>query len=288
MLFTPEFEVMHESSIDDDDLTFEEGKKPQGSGFITDASISWRGDSNVFVVNYEVQSLGRKCLTWQLNPQFKVTKGPARADNQVVFSVSEKPLPYLKKAFAFMPNGSLVTGFQNRLLPNGKDYEPEIVFWERNGLRHGEFSLVKEGFVSAGQDIHVIWMGYNPDTTLLAVQLQVDKQDEQVLILCRSNWKWYVKQVFRLPEADDNNNIGASNESTNKKMCHVEWLSKQKLAVVSTSGCLYQLEYSFKYNSSMTNYNKGDDLAYTLAVNGSELMLTPLGKLLIPPPMSEK
>lgn len=112
MLFTPEFEVLHEAPIDDNDLTFPDDKKPAaGSKSVVDANISWRGDSNVFVVNYEVMNLGRKCLTWQINPNFKVTKGPARADNQVVFSVSERPLPYLQKAFAFMPNGSLVTGF---------------------------------------------------------------------------------------------------------------------------------------------------------------------------------
>jgi len=47
-------------------------------------------------------------------------------------------------------------------------------------------------------------------------------------------------------------------------------------------------EFGFTYHSSMASYNMADDLAYTLVVNGSTLMLTPLGKLLMPPPMSEK
>ena len=57
-----------------------------------------------------------------------------------MFSVSEKPLPNLKKPIDFMPSGSLVAGYSERTLPNGSVLK-EIVFWERNGLRHGEFQL---------------------------------------------------------------------------------------------------------------------------------------------------
>jgi len=38
----------------------------------------------------------------------------------------------------------------------------------------------------------------------------------------------------------------------------------------------------------MSVYNGGDDLAYTLVVNGAGLMLTPMGKMMMPPPMCEK
>ena len=77
----------------------------------------------------------------------KVSKGPARADDKSVFSVSEKPLLNLQKPVCFMPSGSLVAGFSWRTLPNGSILR-EIHFWERNGLRHGEFPLPdKEGLV---------------------------------------------------------------------------------------------------------------------------------------------
>lgn len=92
-----------------------------------------------FVINYSING-GRKCLTRDIVKNLQVLKGPARADNVVVYSVSEKPLPALQLPVCMMPNGSLVTGFQKRILPNGK-VNPEIIFWERNGLRHGEFIL---------------------------------------------------------------------------------------------------------------------------------------------------
>jgi hypothetical protein len=50
-------------------------------------------------------------LTRDVQKNLLVMKGPARADYQVVFSVSEKPLPALELPICMMPNGSLVTGF---------------------------------------------------------------------------------------------------------------------------------------------------------------------------------
>ena len=66
------------------------------------------------------------------------------------------------------------------------------------------------------------------------------------------------------------------------------WLKKQQIVFVLKSGVVQFLEYGFAYNSSMSVYNGGDDLAYTLVVNGAGLMLTPLGKMMMPPPMCEK
>ena len=116
LLLTPEFDVPMEQALDDDDLTFDQSDKVRDSA-IKDACISWRGDSQIFVCTYWING-GRKCLTRDVSQGMQVTKGPARADNQVVFSVAEKPIPTLALPTCIMPNGSLVTGFQNRILPN--------------------------------------------------------------------------------------------------------------------------------------------------------------------------
>jgi elongator complex protein 1 len=84
-----------------------------------------------------------------------------------------------------MPSGSLVAGFQRRVLPNGQ-ISPEIIFWERNGLRHGEFVLTDD------QDAQVKHLSFNLDSTLLAVHCVINST-EQVLLFTRSNWKWYCK-----------------------------------------------------------------------------------------------
>ena len=84
-----------------------------------------------------------------------------------------------------MPNGSLVAGFQNRKLPNGQ-IQPEIIFWERNGLRHGEFVLPYKPQDAA----KVIGLEFNAETTMLAIHIQVNGK-ESILIYTRSNWKWF-------------------------------------------------------------------------------------------------
>ena len=83
----------------------------------------------------------------------------------MVFSVSEKPVP-IELPVCFMPNGSLVAGFQNRKLPNGQ-IQPEIIFWERNGLRHGEFVLPYKPQDAA----KVIGLEFNAETTMLAIHI---------------------------------------------------------------------------------------------------------------------
>ena len=60
IVFTPEFDVLYEASIDDNDLTFKQGDEINLA--IKDAQISWIGDSSIFVINYSING-GRKCLT---------------------------------------------------------------------------------------------------------------------------------------------------------------------------------------------------------------------------------
>ena len=144
-LFTPDFDILYEVPIDDDDLTFTEQDKEEiqkcnkpTKEYISQACISWRGDSSVFQINYHING-GFKCLTWDIELGLKVQKGPARADNNTVFSVSEKPIEFLEKPICFMANGSHIAGYQER--PDGDKVVKEIALWEKIGLRHGTFIL---------------------------------------------------------------------------------------------------------------------------------------------------
>lgn len=168
IVFTPEFDVLYEAKIDDDDLTFKADDQVKNCQ-IRDAQISWRGDSSIFVVNYSING-GRKCLTRDMQRGLQVAKGPARADNQVVFSVSEAPVETLELPISFMPNGSLVAGFQRRVLPNGQ-LNPEIIFWERNGLRHGEFDLPK---AKEPAKTDIFKLSFNLESTVLAIHCTID------------------------------------------------------------------------------------------------------------------
>lgn len=62
------------------------------------------------------------------------------------------------------PSGNLIVSSQR--LPHRHD----IVFVERNGLRHGEFTLREKN------DHRVLEVSWNADSTVLAVWLESDKQ----------------------------------------------------------------------------------------------------------------
>lgn len=89
-----------------------------------------------------------------------------------MFSVSEKPLPTLQLPLSMMPSGSLVAGFDKRKLPNGS-ISPVIAFWEKNGLRHGDFGLPK---AIDDSKTEVVEMVFNLESAILAIHIHIDGQ----------------------------------------------------------------------------------------------------------------
>jgi elongator complex protein 1 len=101
-------------------------------------SISWRGDGNFFAVSAIVDS-----------------KRVIRVfDRQAILQSTSEPVDKLEHTLCWRPSGNLISS--SLQLPHRHD----IVFFERNGLRHGEFSL------EAGIIVHkLLW---NVSSTVLA------------------------------------------------------------------------------------------------------------------------
>jgi len=70
----------------------------------------------------------------------------------------------------------------------------ELIFWEKNGLRHGEVTL-PEGNT---RGLFVLGIEFSLDSSLLAVHCKNASGKELVLIMYRSNWKWFCKQTIHL------------------------------------------------------------------------------------------
>lgn len=101
-----------------------------------------------------------------------------------------------------MPNGSLVAGFQKREVPGGK-ISKEIAFWEKNGLRHGDFVL-------PDQTLNVVHIEINIDSALMALLCISDDQSQVSILVCaRSNWQWQVKQKLGPLDFKETNGIWA-------------------------------------------------------------------------------
>lgn len=117
---------------------------------------------------------------------------------------------------------------------------------------------------------------YSQDSTLLGILCK--EADYQVFaIFLRSNYHWYVKYAIKIEKESP--------------VVNFIWMFQKKtqLFMVHENGDFFFKDFLLSYHTSSSNYNFGkNDLGYTAVVNNRTIQLTPLGKLLMPPPMSEK
>jgi elongator complex protein 1 len=133
-------------------------------------SISWRGDGAYLAIS-TIESGSRRLIR-------------VYSRECVLESVSE-PVDGLEGALSWRPAGNLIAGIQ-RL-----EGHIDVVFFERNGLRHGQFSLrlTPAQLQMPRQHIGLSW---NSDSTVLAVIMA-----DSIQLWTMGNYHWYLKQEIR-------------------------------------------------------------------------------------------
>ena len=111
-------------------------------------SVSWRGDGAFFVVNRVVPDHRRVIRVF---------------DRQGVLDSSSEPVDGLESSLSWKPSGNLIAGIKR------SETKIDVVFFKRNGLRHGEFDLrlSQEEMATWASQISLSW---NIDSTILAVR----------------------------------------------------------------------------------------------------------------------
>lgn len=134
---------------------------------LKETTISWRCDGAYLAVN-SIESDSRRIIR-------------VYSRDGVLDSVSE-PINGLAGALSWRPAGNLLAGIQYR------DGFARVVFFERNGLRHGQFDLrlSKEEVSTWGSSISLKW---NIDSSLLAVCF-----NDRVQLWSMGNYHYYLKQ----------------------------------------------------------------------------------------------
>ncbi len=134
------------------------------------ATISWRGDGAYLAIS-TIHDNARRLIR-------------VYSREGVLDSVSE-PVDGLEGTISWRPAGNLIASIQR--LGDHVD----VVFFERNGLRHGQFSLrlTPEQIQAPTQHIQLHW---NSDSTVLAVALE-----ESIQLWTMNNYHWYLKQEIR-------------------------------------------------------------------------------------------
>lgn len=134
-------------------------------------TITWRGDGAYLAIS-SVEGASRRLIR-------------IYSRDGILDSVSE-PVDGLEGALSWRPLGNLLAGVQ-RL-----DNKVNVVFFERNGLRHGQFGL-RLSAEQLRQDVQYVKLSWNSDSTILAVILA-----DCVQLWTMGNYHWYLKQEIKM------------------------------------------------------------------------------------------
>ncbi|GFO49807.1 elongator complex protein 1, partial [Plakobranchus ocellatus] len=215
--------------------------------------ISWRGDGQFFAVSViEPDTGGRFVYTWS---------------RECVFQARSEAVDGLQHSLSWKPSGSLIASVQTKRHANTQ----EVVFFEKNGLRHGEFTIPSvsenESFVH-----QIMW---NQDSNILALHLD-DYNGSQRLknsyiqLWTVNNYHWYLKQNLKFADG-----VAAARWDPE----HAD-----KLHIMTTTG--YFVTHTWAWDTNGTPGATEEDMSLVVVIDGAKLLVTPMRVMLVPPPMS--
>ncbi|OQV11841.1 putative elongator complex protein 1 [Hypsibius exemplaris] len=211
--------------------------------------ISWRGDGQFFCVSTVSTATNTRVIRIY--------------DRQGVLQGTSEPVNGLEWSLAWKPSGALIAATVE--LPRWR----EVVFFEKNGLRHGSFALpfpvgestVKELQWNSSSEILLVWTVLRSEDGLLTDVIQ---------LWTTGNYHWYCKQTFRFAR------------TTSAILAAVGWSQTDpyKLFLVQAEGRLSVLEWTWDVCRSL------DNSATVAVIDGSKLLLTSFAYANAPPPTS--
>ncbi|KAF8554834.1 pol II transcription elongation factor [Imleria badia] len=216
--------------------------------------ITWRGDGAYFAISSRSSS------------SLRVIKVYSREGH--LQSTSET-VPGLEASTAWRPNGGLIASTQNEARSGPQDARKsgkyDVVFFERNGLRHGEFSL-RRPLQDDGSGYKVKDLAWPPDSAVLAVW--IERLDGDVVQLWTTgNYHWYLKQELQAP--------GGGHFTS------VVWHPEASLRLLTTTTSQL-LSRTFAWETCADANATGT----VGVVDGDDVLLTPFRTQNVPPPMS--
>uniref|UniRef100_A0A9L0TI06 Elongator complex protein 1 n=1 Tax=Equus caballus TaxID=9796 RepID=A0A9L0TI06_HORSE len=216
--------------------------------------VTWRGDGQFFAVSVVCPDTGaRKVRVW--NREFALQ------------STSE-PVAGLGPALAWKPSGSLIASTQDK--PNQHD----VVFFEKNGLLHGHFTLP---FLK--DQVKVNDLLWNADSTVLAVWLEDLQREENstlkayVQLWTVGNYHWYLKQSLPF------------STSGKSKIVSLMWdpVIPYRLHVLCQGW--HYLCYDWHWTTDRSLGDNSSDMANVAVIDGNRVLVTVFRQSIVPPPM---
>ncbi|XP_076373726.1 elongator complex protein 1 isoform X2 [Tachypleus tridentatus] len=212
--------------------------------------ICWRGDGQFFCTSFIDPERGCRILKiW---------------NREAALQYVAEEVDGLEHPLDWRSSGNLITSSQTKLTKH------DIVFFEKNGLRHGEFTLP---FLPGSFKIkEVIW---NSESTILAIWGQLIQEingyrEHRILLWTTSNYHWYLKQSLNF---------------NNYHVTAVLWdvIDPWMLHVTCAGGQYLCYKWTWIVNHSQSC--SSDDNACVAVIDGAHLKMTPFHQTVIPPPM---
>ncbi|KAJ3809935.1 IkappaB kinase complex IKAP component [Lentinula aff. lateritia] len=232
--------------------------------------ISWRGDGACFVVS-SITTAGS-----QTHRILRVY------DHQAVLQSTSESVPGLEHSLSWRPSGNLIASTQRFGFDGGgagRDGRHDLVFFERNGLRHGDFELrPAHGLVPPpSQALNLKWgykvkdIKWSSDSNVLAIWIGRDHASDLVQLWTTSNYHWYLKQEISAP--------------SDSEFTSIEWHPEIALHLILTTHTQISLRtYAWEIITSLSK--PPIDSGSVAVSDGSVVLLTPFRTQNVPPPMS--
>lgn len=214
--------------------------------------ISWRGDSEYFAVNTRESVLVEDTKETYDRRVIRVFNREGELD-----SVNEA-VDGLEQNLSWKPQGALIASTQRHIDDEDGEEVLDLVFYERNGLRHGQFNLRVDPREEVVQNIT-----WSSDSEILLIQYK-----DRVQLWTTKNYHWYMKQE-----------LFASDILFTK--FHPE---KPSNFMIGTISGLQIIDLTYKIVTGPTRF--GNDLGMTLVTDGAIAKITPISVANVPPPMS--
>lgn len=217
--------------------------------------ISWRGDCEFFAVTTKEEVASQ---TSYFRRVIRVFSREGELD-----SVSEA-VDGLEHNLSWRPSGSLIASTQRCKDEDGLDVL-NVAFYERNGLRHGEFNTRLNPFEESVLDLE-----WSSNSEALVFRLK-----DRFQVWTTKNYHWYLKQEFFVnSEVEDN------------EVAFVKFHPEKPLQLmVGTTKCGV-LMYNFAIKISSGPTVTGSDIGMTVVIDGTEAKITPLAVANVPPPIA--
>ncbi|XP_061873876.1 elongator complex protein 1 isoform X2 [Colius striatus] len=215
--------------------------------------VTWRGDGQFVAVSAICPETGcRKVRVW---------------NRELVLQSTSEPISGLEQALSWKPSGNLIASTQEK--PNRHD----IVFLEKNGLLHGEFTLpFQKGQVKVNE---LLW---NADSTVLAVWLEDLKvensnPDSYVQLWTTGNYHWYLKQSLHFGSLEENQLVSLLWDREYPYRLHV-----------LCQGWQY-LSYDWHWTTDHGMGESSQHAANVAVIDGDKVLVTAFQHAVVPPPM---